>query len=467
MRKVTLSLMFSTLLAGATAVSGCGAQATVEHVNGTPLAVRVTHVTQGWMSQGPVYIGTAQPSQEVQIMAKIFGKVAAVNVSVGSRVKAGDTLFTLDDKDIRDAVAQAQAAVASAQAGVQTAATQQQSAANQASSGAVQAKGGMIQAQTAVNQAQNAVVQAQNGVATAKQALDDATTNKSRYEQLYAQNVIPKAQLEQYETAYVNAQAAYENAQKALQTAQNNLASAQQALQNASSGYETAQNQVNIAQSQAGIQASEQAVKQAQASLQAAEDQLADTVVKSPINGIVGVKNLEVGDIVNPNLPGAPIMDVANLDTIKVLVYLPASVINQVKTGDPVMVKAVALNQYFKGTVKHISPLDDLGKGYPVEVSVPNPDLALKKGMVTEVSLLTPQSKHGILVPTAAIVHENGKTYVYVDDHDIAKRKEIVIDAQEGAQTLVTSGLNDNEQVVASQLSLIKDAQKITAESSQ
>lgn len=463
-----ISLLLGSLLLGATAMSGCGSVSALSQVKNTTTSVEVSQAANGWISKGSIYVGTVQPEQEVQVLPKVAGKVASVNVSLGSRVKKGDVLFTLDDKDAKDALNQAQAAASAAQAGVQTAMTQQQASVNQASGGVVSAKSGLISAENAVNQAKNGIVQAQNAVTTTKKALDDATTNKSRYEQLYALNSIPKTQLEQAQTAYVSAQAAYENAQKGLQTAGSALAAAQKAVSNANAGYGTAQDQVSVAQSGAGIEASRQAANAAQAGLKTVQDHLADMTVTSPIDGVVGVKNVDVGDLINPNLPSSqPVLVVANLDPAKVLVYLPASAINQVKAGDPVMVKAVAVNTYFKGQIKNISPLDNQGKGYPVEIAVPNPDLQLKKGMVAQVSLLGPDAKQGIIVPTSAVTQDNGKSYVFVADNNVAKRKEVVVAEQQGTQTLISSGIQAGEQVITSQVSLLQDGSKLTIEAKQ
>jgi HlyD family secretion protein len=464
-KRTAMSLILSSLLLGTFVISGCGPEAALQSGQVAPVSVQVNKAINGWISKGPVYIGTVQPEQEVEILPKVPGKVASINVNVGSKVKKGDTLFTLDDTDLRNAVNQAQASVGTAQAGVQAATTQQQSSVNQASSGSVQAKSSVIQAQNAVNQANNVLTQAENNVKTAKQGLDDAQTNKDRYEQLFQQNSVPKSQLEQYQSAYVAAQAAYDNAQKSLQTAQSGLATAQQSLENATKGYETAQAQEGVAQSKASIDVSNQTVNAAQATLQTAQDRLAEATVPSPFDGIVGVKNLEVGDYINPDIPPAqPPLVIANLDTAKVLVYIPAAEINHVKVGDPVMLKSVALNSYFKGEIKHVSPLDNQGKGYPVEVFVSNPDLQLKKGMVTEVKLTSSSDKQGILIPTSAIEQNNGKSYVFISNNNTAKRQEITVGEQEGSQTLVTKGVKDGDVIITNQLGLIDDGAKISIE---
>jgi HlyD family secretion protein len=462
MQKATnISLALCITLLGTT-ISGCAMKATTTQDQSSPVSVQTSQAAKGWLGQGPLYIGTVQPENEVDVVPKMAGKIASVNVSVGSHVKKGDILYQMDDKDVRNTVAQAQAAVASAEANVQTAITQQQSTSNQASSSEVGAKGSVIQAQNALAAAQNGLVQAQNKIATSKQAFDDATTNKQRYEQLYAANAASKAQLDQAQKDYINAQADYTNAQKGLETAQTAVAVAQQALSNAANGFKTAQNQVSISQSASGVEASRQVVGSAQAALKTAQDQLADTSVISPIDGVVGIKNIEVGNFLNPNFPSnQPTLVIANLDPAKVLVYIPASEINRVKVGDPVMIRAVSLNEYLQGAVKSISPLDKQGKGYPVEISIPNPNLVLKKGMVAEVSFIDKESKQGMIIPTSAVVRENEKTYVFVAGQNVAKRVEIAVGGQQGSQTLVTSGINEKDMIITSQANLLHDQEKI------
>lgn len=466
MGKSRVAVVLSTCLLSAAMVSGCGAKDAFQQEQNATVSVEVAKATSGWISKGPVYTGTVQPDQEVQVVPKIAGKIATFPAAIGTRVKAGDVLFTLDDRDLRTSVSQAEAAVAASQAQVQAAETQQQSSVNQASGGAVQAKSGMLSAQGAVEQAQNAVNQAENALTMAKQTLDDATTNKNRYEQLYNQNVIPKSQLEQFETAYVNAQANYQIALKNVDAARAGLSIAQDSLNNASSGYQTAQNQVGVAQSTSGIEVARQALKQAQVNLEKAKDTLSDATVTSPIDGIVGVKNADVGDMVSPQM-AQPVLVVANLDIVKILVYIPATEINHVKVGDPVMVKSVPLNTYFKGQVINISPLDEKGKGYPVLISVPNKDLQLKSGMVTEVNMLGPDAKQGILIPSSSVVQDGGKSYVFVADNNAARRKEITIAQQEGSQTLVANGIKEGDTVIVSQLALLKDQTKITIQQKQ
>jgi HlyD family secretion protein len=71
--------------------------------------------------------------------------------------------------------------------------------------------------------------------------------------------------------------------------------------------------------------------------------------------------------------------------------------------------------------------------------------------------------KQGIVISTA-VVQDNGKSYVYVVDHNQDRCKEVTIAQQEGSQTLVTSGLIVGDSVITSQLPLLKDNAQITVQ---
>lgn len=198
-------------------------------------------------------------------------------------------------------------------------------------------------------------------------------------------------------------------------------------------------------------------MKQAEVGANIARDALNDATVVSPIDGIIGAKNAEVGEMVSAQ---SPVLVVANLDTVTILTYLPADQINNVQEGNQVQVKATAFNYMTTGTVKNISPLDEKGKGYPVQVSVANPGLKLKSGMLAEVRILAPDSRRGIVIPASALVKEQGKTFVYTVQGDKAKRVEVKEIEEKGSEALV-SGLAKDTRVISSNVALLSDQASI------
>ncbi|MFT9849519.1 efflux RND transporter periplasmic adaptor subunit [Aneurinibacillus sp. REN35] len=481
MKKEKRTKAVACLLLGALTLAGCSTSAKEAASPEVPIPVRVAQAHEGALG-GKIYTGTVLPDQKVNIVPKIPGKVAEMPVEVGTRVKKGDVLFRLEDKDLRNAVVKAEAAVSAAQAGVHTAETARESGVIQATGGAVQSKSGMLQAKSSMLQAQGAITQAksaleqaangvedaENSFGKAKQALEDAKVNRDRMKQLFTQGAASKAQLEQVETGLVNAQAAYRSAeidranakdkltaaQKSLDTAQKSYSNAANSYENASGGYANAQKQVGVSQSTSVIEASRQSLKQAEVGANIARDALGDATVVSPIDGIIGAKNAEVGEMVSAQMP---VLVVANLDSVTVLTYLPADQINNIEQGSQVQVKATAFDHVVTGTVKNISPLDEKGKGYPVQVSVPNPELKLKSGMLAEVRILAPDSRRGIVIPASAVVKDNGKTFVYTLEGDKAKRVEVKEVAEKGSEALIASGLAKNARVISNNVALLSN----------
>lgn len=476
MEKTYWKNMIGTLSISALLVTaGCSASAQQAFNEDAVISVDVSQVQKELIASGKVYTGVVEPSEEINIVPKISGKVAELPVEVGMKVKKGQVLLKLDDEDLQNTVKKAQAAASAAKANIETAKMGQQSGVVQSEGGAVQAKSGMVQADDNLTKAKNAVKLAENAVKDTNlvlkktaQALKDAQTNHNRMKQLYADSLISKADLEKSESALVAAQSSNESAKIANKNALTGLAtakkaseSAAKAYQNAAQGYEKAQEQVDISHNTSAIEASQEAWEQAKVGLDIAKDMLADSVVTSPINGMIGLKKTEVGEMVSNQ---SPALVVVNLEKVKVLTYIPANEINTIKIGDRVQVKAVSFDYIANGTVKTISPIDEKGKGYPVEVEVKNPNLTLKSGMVTDLQFILADAKEGMLIPNSAVVKEDGKTFVFVVNGDHPKRKEVKVKEKQGSMAIVTEGITEEDQVITNNLPVLSKDVKISYE---
>lgn len=525
-------------LSGLLVLSGCSASAQEVFNEDSPVSVEVNDVQEQLIGTGKVYAGTVTPSEEVEITSKVSGKITEMPIEVGTKVKAGQVVVKIDDKDLRHSVEKANAAIAAAEANVESAkaaheasmaqattgivqsksgVVQSKSGMVQSKNGMVQSKSGMVQSKSGIIQAQNAMVQAEDNIAKAQsavkqaengvsdsgialkkaeQTLKDAKTNHERMKGLYEESLVSKAQLEQAETAVVNAQAAYDSAKVAVDTVQDKLATAKKGLTaageayanakeaymnaksgyaNASEGYNTAtegystaqeaydtaqegyanaQKQAEIAKNESGIKASEQALKQAQVNAEISQDTLEDAVITSPINGVVGAKYAEKGEMISTQ---SPVLVLANFDKVNILTYIPANEINEVKAGNQVQVKATSFDFVTKGTIKTVSPFNEKGKGYPVEVEVPNPDFKLKAGMIADIQLIKPGSEQGIIIPSKAVGHGGNKAYVYVAKGNHAKRREVKVEKREGSLVIVKEGLTKEDKIITSNLALLSD----------
>lgn len=207
---------------------------------------------------------------------------------------------------------------------------------------------------------------------SAQNSRDKAASDYQRYEKLYQGGGISAQSLDNYRVA--------------LTTSEGNLEQAQAAYQLALEGNRTD-----------AIQAQRHVVEQTEAAMQSAQRILQDTDVKSPLTGKVLSKNYEVGEFVSA---GSPIATIGDLSDCWVKIYVPSTLLGNVKLGQEAEVKIDSYpSQIFKGTVKEIAteaeftPRQTITKNeranlvFAVKVYLENPDGIFKPGMPAEVRI--------------------------------------------------------------------------------
>lgn len=162
----------------------------------------------------------------------------------------------------------------------------------------------------------------------------------------------------------------------------------------------------------------QQQVDQLRAQLDAARSQYANmmenTVLVSPIDGVVTARNYDPGDMTG-NLP---VLVLGQLrPTVKVMINVSENDMSLIRSGMPVDVSFDAFpERAFAGTVKRVYPsVDPSTRTFQVEVAVANPDEAVRPGMFARVGINVGEMDN-IVVPDRAIVKQtgSGNRYVYV-----------------------------------------------------
>ena len=286
------------------------------------------------------------------LSARIGGQVEQVNVIEGQMVHTGDVLVVIDQKDYQVTLDQATANLADAEA-------------NAASShysvpiAAATAFSGLDSAQAGVTNGEAGVAAAEHNVQAAEAALQQAKANAARsdadlvrYDQLVAKEDISRQQYDaalaaaQSNRAAVNsATAALGSAKQALQQAQGKLLQTKADLRNA----KTAPQQVSLINAKA--QSADSQVLQRKAQLQQAQLNLGYTVIRSPANGIVGKKSVEVGQNVSI---GQELVTVVPLDDIWVTANFKETQLAHMRPGQPVEIKVDAYGRTWKGHLTNL-----------------------------------------------------------------------------------------------------------------
>lgn len=200
----------------------------------------------------------------------------------------------------------------------------------------------------------------------------------------------------------------------------------------------------------------------AEAGADVVRDQLRKAKLHAPISGTVVRRAAEPGELVSP---GMPLLQIADFDTVKVVLDVPEQHIARVRVGSEVRLQVGALagltdtNRRLVGAVSHVPMMAHGGsRTYPVEVSIPNPDGALRGGMLARASLTLETLEDVVVVPLDALVDEPGQgtrppaTVVFVVDgagsEGIAKRVPVQTGASQGDEVVVTAGLQGGERLI-------------------
>jgi len=286
------------------------------------------------------------------LSARITGQVLEVHVIEGQLVHAGDVLVVIDPKDYKIAVDQAKANLADAEASAKGSiwsvpVTSATAWSNLDSSGA------------AVHNAEAGVQAAKQSLKSVKAALSQAEANAEktdadlvRYSQLVAKEDVSRQQYDQASASAKANRAAVDSStanvladEQALHQAEGKLLQAKADLRNA----QTAPQQVSVARAKAD--AANAQVEQRKAQLDQAELNLSYAVIRSPVSGIIGKKNAEVGQNVSI---GQELVDVVPLDDVWVTANFKETQLERMRPGQLVEIKVDAYGRTWKAHVTNL-----------------------------------------------------------------------------------------------------------------
>jgi membrane fusion protein, multidrug efflux system len=286
------------------------------------------------------------------LSARINGYVLAAPVIEGQLVHAGDVLVTIDPKDYKIAVDQAQATLADAQASAA-------SSRFNVPITSVTAHSNLDSAGTAVVNAQAGLKAAEQNLESAKAFLEQAKANSTksdadlgRYQKLVARDDISRQQYDgavatatANRAAVASATAGVQAAEQAVQQAQGKLLQARNDLQIA----QTAPQQV--AMTRAKADAADAEARERKAQLDQAQLNLGYTVVRSPVTGIIGKKTVEVGENVGI---GQELVEVVPLDDVWVTANFKETQLAHMRPGQLVEIKVDAYGRTWKAHVTNM-----------------------------------------------------------------------------------------------------------------
>lgn len=211
--------------------------------------------------------------------------------------------------------------------------------------------------------------------------------------------------------------------------------------------------------SQSDYEAAELQYKVAKATCENLEQ---NTILRSPITGVVTARNYDRGDMY---AMAAPIFTVQQITPVKLLVGVSETDYTKVKVGQQVSIVADALpGKTIAGKVNKIYPtMEAVSHTFNVEVLVPNVDKALRPGMYCKVTVNFGDRTNPV-VPDEAVVKQlgSGQRFVYVLNGDGTVRSSAVeLGRHFGTSYEILSGVAAGDSVAVSGASALKDGSRI------
>lgn len=325
--------------------------------------------------------GTLAAYDQSTASAKVAGRLSTISVDLGSVVRRGQMVAQVETSDYKLRVQQAEAALAQARARVGLAPDGKDDAVNPEQTGTVR---------------------------QARAVLDEAKVSRERAAKLVQQGIVARSEFDTVDATYKVAVSRYQDAIEEIRN--------RQAL-----------------------------VAQRRSELALARQQLGDTAVYAPLDGIVQQKRASVGEYL---AAGAPVVDIVRMNPLRLQAEVPERDAGTVRFGQSVRVTVAGDANVYLGQIKRLSPvITAQNRMLMVEADVQNNGL-LRPGSFAKAEIVTNDAKMAITVPNNSIVTFAGIEKVIVVQNGKALEKPITTGRRNGDWTEIIAGVNVGEQVI-------------------
>lgn len=401
MSAITASLMLTMglVLAGCTDEQEKKEEAPPVSVS---IPVTVLTVKEAMLSNERTYIGSISAEDTSTVVTQASGTLTKLYVKKGDSVKKGQLIGEVDSTKQQLDVEEQESKLASAIARLAQAKASQDADTKEVSSARV----------------------------LAKQALDNAKESYDRVKALVEAGALPAAQLGTAEDEWIRAQNSYRTSTQ------------------------------SEAKDLAGIQVSAADVEAAKLAVEKAKRALADSKIKAPMDGLINQLSVSVGDLIaNQGAVG----EIVSLDHVMVTIQVAEDALPSLKKGMSMQLSIPALGTKTEGEIAFVglSAARDT-KLFPVEIRIPNRDLAYRPGMRADVTVTGSEEQKGIVLPIEALLELDGKQYVYVVKGDRAYKQEIEKIESNTQAAVIGQGLAPGDRVVVAGQSDLQDGSQVS-----
>ncbi len=171
------------------------------------------------------------------------------------------------------------------------------------------------------------------------------------------------------------------------------------------------------------------------------------TRIRAPFDGIIGFRQVSIGDYVSP---GQDLVNLESIQPLKVKFDVPQTAITAISDGQMIDLTIDAFpGQSFQGKVYAIDPqINQATRSVPVLARIPNEDGQLRPGLFTNVTLSVDRREGALLVPEEAVFSQGGERYVYRVADGKAALVAIALGQRKNGMVEITKGLAAGDTVV-------------------
>lgn len=343
--------------------------------------VKTARVEETPFGEAVTVNGTLAAFDQSVASVKVPGRLRSVTVDLGSVVRRGQIIAQVDPQDYNLRVQQAEAGLAQARARVGLSPDGKDDRVNPEETGTVR---------------------------QARAVLNEARVSRERAARLVEQGVVARSEFDTIDANYKVAQSRFQDAIEEIRN--------RQAI-----------------------------VSQRRSELALARQQLSDTRVLAPIDGIVEEKRASVGEYL---AAGAPVVNVVKMDPLRLRAEVPERDATNVRSGQNVRVTVDGDVNVYVGQIMRLSPIiAQQTRMLIVEADVRN-NGRLRPGAFARAQIVTDDAKMAVTVPTNAIVTFAGIEKVIVVQNGKALEKPITTGRRSGEWTEIVAGVNVGDQVV-------------------
>lgn len=211
---------------------------------------------------------------------------------------------------------------------------------------------------------------------------------------------------------------------------------------------------------QARVDELSKAYEGAEARLRAEQAKFADSVIRAPFSGKLGLRKVSLGALVRP---GDVITTLDDTTVIKLEFEVPETVLSGVAVGNTVNAMAGALpSRKFEGTVATIdSRIDPATRAVRVRAIIANPEDVIKPGMFMTVALSIGKVADAIMVPEESLLAQGGEQFVFVIRDGKATRTRVTVGQRLPGLAQITNGLHGDDQVAITGLQQLRDGARV------